>query len=619
MKPTLKWKKSNRQLFSSSSKDKDAGRSSTSTDTPPASPRSSNGSKCQPPTASQQIKPMSDALTIPEIILSIALFLNRPSLVQCCLVCKDWYTIFQPLLFRFVQASDFDRPNFIRAFQDHTRFATSIEWIQESPVVTPPVKKHLWYRIFRRRTPATRPTAVATSARPHLLCFQRPFEQLQNSLLAGQTPTLKKLSVRVQNQDPNLILRLSAKSVANLQISTRGYPARKPRMYMEDILRAYPNLVNLTLEGLFTLTSYLHEIGSQNGDEPVAVSSSTTSPPTSLFEHAPSISNLTSEEATQSTSITSSNVDSQDLTTLDNTSTSRTNGSSTLIQSLNLRLVDISQEGLIALSRYMPNLKSLLIEEFLVPDMMIKIYRWTWSTEFIHSLRISFPHLRSLRFAIPFDNIKEDAIVEILKSFPLLTTVGFRNSHFGRRALETLQEHCKYVDCLDVSFACANREFKGALLRFLQSWSQLRELEADGQVFHLDSPMDDNVVRTPWACTKLEKLVCGFQGSESMIFQHLAQFPLLSSLTISYPAILISPVETTLAWMANSTKMEYFWFSQHRHVTLDKTAVRWMLQHWPSLKKIHVAGGGSFEHKENVQQWCRDAQRLSLVVECDPI
>ncbi|KAF9995747.1 hypothetical protein BGZ65_008610, partial [Modicella reniformis] len=304
--------------------------------------------------------------------------------------------------------------------------------------------------------------------------------------------------------------------------------------------------------------------------------------------------------------------------TLSSTSTSSSSSSSSSsVQTLNLRLVDISQEGLVALSKLMPNLKSLLIEEFLVPDMMIKIYRWIWSTEFIHSLRTAFPHLRSLRFAIPFDNIKEDAIIEILKSFPLLTTVGFRNSYFGRRALETLQEHCKQVDCLDVSFACADpdREFKGALLRFLQTWTPLRELEADGVVFHLDTPMDDDVPnRIPWACTKLEKLVCGFQGSESQIFQHLSQFPMLSNLTISNPSLSISPIENTLAWMIHSTRMEYFWFSQYRQVPVDKAAVKWMLQHWPNLKKLHVAGG-SFEHKENVKQWCRDAQRLSLIID----
>jgi len=314
--------------------------------------------------------------------------------------------------------------------------------------------------------------------------------------------------------------------------------------------------------------------------------------------------------SSSSTSATAN--DTQALTEVDNNTADRWNSASQ-IQSLNLRLVDVSQEGLVALSKVMPNLKSLLIEEILGSDIMIKIYRWTWSTEFIHSLRASFPHLRSLRFAIPFDKIQEDAIVEILKSFPLLTTVGFRNACFGRRALETIQEHCKQVDCLDISFASANLELKSALLRFLQSWPQLRELEADGMIFHLDTPTDDGVLRLPWVCTKLEKLVCGFRGSESMIFQHLSQFPLLSSLTISGRPMSLSPIETTLAWMANSTRMEYFWFSRDR--PLDKAAVRWMLQHWPNLKKMHVAGSETFQYMPNVQQWCRDAQRFSLIVE----
>ncbi|KAF9574111.1 hypothetical protein EC968_007363 [Mortierella alpina] len=601
-------------------------------------------------------------LALPEILLAISTFLNRSTIARCSAVCKEWRNIFQPLLFRVIEAADFDRPEFVRAFQDHTRFATSIEWIQESAVATPAPKKQAWYRILRKKAP----TKPATDNR-------KPFEQLENSLLAGDTPALETLSVRIQNQDPNLILRLPASTVANLQISTRGYPARKRKVYMEDILRAYPNLVNLTLEGLFTLTSYVSEEARPAGN---LNSSSTTSPPSS--SSSGSSSSSASPPVTQSVNTAANPTGTGALATTTTTmagltisapfsavmssgqsmamsepsassipptppvsgaaaatnqgpSSATTAESSTLnegkgksvarrssIETLNLRLVDISQDGLIAISSMMPRLKSLLIEEFLVPDMMIKIYRWTWSKQFIYSLRESFPQLRSLRLAIPFDTIKEDTIVEILKAFPLLTTVGFRNSNFGRLAMETLQEHCELVECLDVSFGNANREFKGALLRFLQTWSRLRELEADGQVFHLDKPMDANVPMIPWACTKLEKLVCGFQGSESMIFQHLSQFPMLSSLTISYPALNISPTESTLAWMVKATRMEYFWFSQYRHLPLDKSTVHWILRHWPNLKTLHVAGG-MIEQKEIVKQWCREAQRLSLVVEYDRI
>lgn len=219
--------------------------------------------------------------------------------------------------------------------------------------------------------------------------------------------------------------------------------------------------------------------------------------------------------------------------------------------------------------------------------------------------------------AFPFDSIKEDTIIEILKSFPLLTTVGFRNSFFGTRALEVMQEHCKFVECLDVSFG-NSRGFKGALLQFLQTWTRLREFEADGFVFSLDTPVDDDVPRTPWACTKLEKLVCGFSGTESMIFQHLSQLPLLTSLTISYPSMSITPIETTLAWMAKSTKIEYFWFPQVRHVAVEKASVLWLLEHWPELKTLHVAGG-LVSQKEIVKQWCREAGKPNLVVEFDRV
>ncbi|KAF9117176.1 hypothetical protein BGX27_000025 [Mortierella sp. AM989] len=601
MKPTLRWKQSNRQLFSSG-KDKDTSVSSSSSSS--AISTSHSPSTAWKQITRRQIKPSIAALAIPEIVLSIAEFLNRPSLANCVRVCRDWQVIFQPLLFRVVQASDFDRLDFVSAFQNHTRFATSIEWIQELPTAISPPKKNTWQRIFRRKSPKS------------LISNGKPFEQLELSLMAGQTPVLETLSVRIQNQDPNLILRLPASTVHNLQISTRGYPAKKPRLYMEDILRAYPNLINLTLEGLYTLMTRLPEgegkdIGDLSSFPGHAVAQT----------HLPQfvISN-DSETIHETTSFTGQPFapQSSPLTNTSSKDKDKSIDRSSSIQTLNLRLVDISQNNLIAISALVPRLKNLLIEEFLVPDMMIKIYRWTWSTEFIHSLRDSFPHLRSLRLAIPFDSIKEDTIVEILKAFPLLTTVGFRNSHFGRKAMETLQEHCKQVECLDVSFGCADRQFKGALLRFLHSWPKLRELEADGQIFHLDKPLDDNVPRSPWACTGLEKLVCGFYGSESMIFQHLSQFPRLSNLTISYPSLNISPIESTLAWMEKSTRMEYFWFSQHRHQPLNKTTVLWILNNWPNLKKLHVAGG-VIGQKDTVKQWCRDAQRSSLVVEYDHI
>ncbi|KAF9939131.1 hypothetical protein BGZ67_009877 [Mortierella alpina] len=667
--PTLKWKRSNCQLFSSArDRDKEANSGSfpaTASSPPSISHQKSSTEHAPVPVHMQHHMGLPTVLALPEILLAISTFLNRSTVARCSTVCKEWRNIFQPLLFRVIEAADFDRPEFVRAFQDHTRFATSIEWIQESAVTTPAPKKQAWYRILRRKAP----TKPATDNR-------KPFKQLENSLLAGDTPALETLSVRIQNQDPNLILRLPASTVANLQISTRGYPARKRKVYMEDILLAYPNLINLTLEGLFTLTSHLSEetkppgnrassapssppfsssAGSSAASPPVTPPVNTAAPAEpaeagaaagvlaatttlagltisapfsvvmssgqSLAMSGPTGSSILPTPPSSAPAATA-NQSSSSSATADISVLHESKGKSVArrssIETLNLRLVDISQDGLIAISSMMPRLRSLLIEEFLVPDMMIKIYRWTWSKQFIHSLRESFPQLRSLRLAIPFDTIKEDTIVEILKAFPLLTTVGFRNSNFGRLAMETLQEHCKLVECLDVSFGNANREFKGALLRFLQTWSRLRELEADGQVFHLDKPMDANVPMIPWACTKLEKLVCGFQGSESMIFRHLSQFPMLSSLTISYPALNISPTESTLAWMVKATRMEYFWFSQYRHLPLDKSTVHWILTHWPNLKILHVAGG-MIEQKEIVKQWCRDAQRLSLVVEYDRI
>ncbi|KAF9142086.1 hypothetical protein BG015_001055 [Linnemannia schmuckeri] len=596
----------------------------------------------------------SVALTIPEIILAIATFLNRATIAQCAVVCKDWYTIFQPLLFRAIKAADFDQPDFVTSFLDHTRFATSIEWFQEiSPsssaagAVTLP-KKQAWHRIFGKKAPI----------RP-LTDPWKPFEQLKLILQADETPALEHLSVRIHNLDPNIVLDLRAPTVTNLQIGTRGYPARKPKVFMENILRSFPNLVHLTLEGLFTLSSHVAEsnavalagqggsTGSTGGtgvtggnEQSSSSSSSSASQPQQQAQgistltlpqapatlaaaaapHATTISGMTISgpfPVTPTPSTPLNGTANNGKSSLTTTATAQTTTTTSSIESLSLRLVDISQDHLLALARQMPRLSSLLIEEFLVPDMMIKIYRWTWSKQFIHSLRDSIPHLTSIRMAFPFDSIKEDTIIEILKSFPLLTTVGFRNSFFGTRALEVMQEHCKFVECLDVSFG-NSRGFKGALLQFLQTWTRLREFEADGFVFSLDKPIDDDVPRTPWACTKLEKLVCGFSGTESMIFQHLSQLPLLTSLTISYPSINITPIETTLAWMAKSTGIEYFWFPQIRHVPVERGSILWILEHWPRLRTLHIAGG-LVSQKETVKQWCREAGRPNLVVEFDRV
>ncbi|KAK3808880.1 MAG: hypothetical protein J3R72DRAFT_464449 [Linnemannia gamsii] len=627
----------------------------------------------------------SVALTIPEIILAIAVFLDRSTLAQCAVVCKDWYTIFQPLLFRIVKTVDFDQPNFVPSFLDYTRFATSIEWFQESiassgsgaSAASAVPKKQAWHRLFKKSSSSSNSTGsipLRNATDPHC----KPFDQLK--LVFDQpdgTPALESLSVRIHSLDPNIVLDLRAPTVTNLQIGTRGYPApaRKPKVFMENILRSFPNLVHLTLEGLFTLCSQAAEAnalvggvgvvsGNSCGNESSSSSSTASQPqaqgiltfpvqqqaPATPFQPppqqallaaaahtttiggmtisgpfpvTPQVDNLPPTPTFASVSPLTTDNHKGKSTLTDTTATSSYTSSSSAkaqtssIESLSLRLVDISQEGLLALARQMPRLQSLLIEEFLVPDMMIKIYRWTWSLEFIHSLRDLIPNLTSLRMAFPFDSIKEDTIIEILKSFPLLTTVGFRNSFFGTRALEVMQEHCKFVECLDVSFG-NSRGFKGALLQFLQTWPHLREFEADGFVFSLDKPIDDDVPRTPWACKGLEKLVCGFSGTESMIFQHLSQFPLLSSLTISYPSMNITPIETTLAWMAKSTRLEYFWFPQTRHVPVERGSIMWILEHWPELKTLHIAGG-LVSQKETVKQWCREAGRPHLVVEFDRV
>ncbi|GJJ77343.1 hypothetical protein EMPS_09702 [Entomortierella parvispora] len=639
MIPTLKWKRSNRQLLSSKDSQKTKESSPpTSNEPTPASSLSKRFNilerRTTAPTSSSAsaLRTLSPALSIPEIVLAIASYLNRSTLARCTAVCREWHHILQPLLFRVIHATDFDQPDFIRAFQDHTRFATSIEWIQEPPIKTSVPKKQAWHHIFRKKTPLPK-------------TMERTFKQLESSLHAGETPSLGKLSVRIQNQDPNMILTLPASTVSSLQISTKGYPVRKHKIYMEDILLAYPHLVHLTLEGLFTLTTHLVATGSGSSSSSPASSTSggetyipaapvaTTELPTAAAAAAEGGVTTATGAAismpfaavtsgaqhmpvfSSSLSISSENEMKSSKTSITAIRAAPPSG----IKTLNLRLVDISQEGLIAVSTLMPKLESLLIEEFLVPDMMIKIYRWNWSQSFIHSLKVSYPHLRSIRMAIPFDTIREDTIVEILKAFPLLTTVGFRNSWFGKRAMETLAEHCPLVESLDVSFGCAmHREFKGALLRFVQTNTRLRELEADGVIFHLDKLMDDDVVRTPWACSKLEKLVCGFQGTGSMIFQHVSQFLEMKSLTVSYPSLSISPHETTLAWMSKCTKMEYFWYSQYRHMPLDKATFQWILVHWPNLKTLHVAGGMA-KQGDIVRQWCRDANRQSLLVEYDRV
>lgn len=674
MVPTLKWKRSKSSL--NSPKEPTPPSSSSSSSSPPSTFHSflqktkdststdSNTSRISSKDRKNKDKHppqvVSSALIIPEVVLSIAHFLNRRTLAQCTRVCKHWNDIFQPLLFRYIESSDFDRPDFVQAFQQYSRFATSIEWIQE-PIRPPSPKKHAWHKIFRRRAEKPAP--------------QKQFEQLEQSL-AGETPALETLSVRIQNQDPNIILRLPASTVVNLQISTRGYPAKKPKVYMEDILASYPHLVILTLEGLFTLTTRLVDSSRQGSESTIypppallmndqnntvaallpmstTITSNAVSPPGSNQGGATTI--ITTTTATGSLGsgegmisdlavMSPSSSSSSSISSLSTSSTTSSTSASTtrawttnirtcsFIETLKLRLVDVSQEGLLALSEFLPRLESLLIEEFLVPDMMIKIYRWTWSTEFIHSLKESFPHLRVLRLAIPFDVIKEDTIVEILKTFPNLTTVGFRNSYFGQRALKTMQECCKNVDCLDISFGFSSREFKRDLLLFLQANTILREFEADGMIFHLDRSAededeDDMVVGgpnhsvpqplvLPWACTKLEKLVCGFQGTDSAIFQFLSRFPLLENLTVTYPSLNLTPVESTLGWLAKSNKIQYFWFSQYRHLPMDKSSIQWMLTHWPNLKTLHVAGGG-FIQREAIRQMFKDAQRLSVHVEYD--
>ncbi|KAG0288769.1 hypothetical protein BGZ98_004145, partial [Dissophora globulifera] len=545
----FEWKSSNRPLptfkdkaHSSPSATLMAGNSLSSSSTPPLH---------QPVSllTPSQIKP---TLVIPEILLAIAAFLSRHFLAQCALVCKEWNAVFQPLLFRVVLATDFDHPNFLHAFQNYSRFVTSIECVQGSSTSLP-AASNAWRRFCHRvALSSSYSSSMSSSSRPFAILSRRPFEQLQNSLLPGQTPLLESLFVQIQNQDPNCILRLSASTVSNLWINTGGYLAKRARLYMEDTLRSYPNLIHLTLEGRFTLSSRLFE---EQG-----------------FDNTPRL-DVKGKAVDRSFSL----------------------------ESLHLRLVGISQEELLALSVLLPRLKSLLFEESLTPNIMVKTYHWKWSSSFVQLLRTAFPHLQSLRFAFLFDSIKEDTIIEILRSFPRLTTVGFRNAHFGKRAMETLREYCKFVECLEVSFArsCSEEfrtQFKAELLRSFRAWSGLRELVVSEIIFYLDVPIDAGVIRAPWACIQLEKLVCGFHGPESMIFQFISQFPMLTHLTITQPPLNISCIDTTLAWMSRSTKIEYLSFEQHRKYPLKRETFQWLLNHLPNLKKVHVAGTVS-EHQ----------------------
>ncbi|KAG0307294.1 hypothetical protein BGZ98_000634 [Dissophora globulifera] len=544
------------------------------------------------------------ALDIPEILMTIALSLNRHSLTNCARVCKDWKAVFQSQLYCVILAADFYRPGFVRSFQNNISVVTSIEWIQESPARLPVAsKKSVWHRFHRRKT-----------SRPLASISHESIIQLQQSLSAGPTPSLKSLSVRVQNQHPKCILSLAAATVISLQISTTGRcpMSSSPRLYMGDILRSYPSLVRLTLNGIFTLSS--RPLGEQAVPTPgptafLATAAATTA--IGLSIPSPFSSPSLGLHTSSSSSTAHNEVVGVQSMALDRTSS---------IESLSLCQADISQDELLELRVFLPELKSLLIEELSAHNEMIRTYYWTWSPTFIRSLRTAFPHLRSLRLGFMFKIIEENTIVEILQSFPLLTTVGFRNAKFGQRAMEALQQHCKFVVCLDVSFAYGDDQFKAALnaelLHFLRTSTQLRELVAEGVIFHLEEPTATGVVRTLWACTKLKKLVCGFQGTESTIFQHLSQFPMLSQLTIVHPSLIISSIDTTLALMGQSNKIEYFGFKQQHGQLLKKETIEWLLKHLPSLKKLHVAGG-AIEQKKAAKKWRREAQRLGVVVEID--
>ncbi|KAG0299075.1 hypothetical protein BGZ98_010358 [Dissophora globulifera] len=552
------------------------------------------------------------ALAIPEILMVIALFLNRHSLTNCARVCKGWKAVFQPQLFSVICAADFDLPGFVHAFQNNIPAVTSIEWIQESlPRLPASSKESVWRHIYRT-TALFGSSSSSPSSRTLATLNLEPFVQLEQCLLAEPMPSLKSLSVRVQNNDPNCILRLATTTIVNLQISTTGYRpmALWPLLYMEDILEHCPNLVHLTLEGIFTLGS--RSLRKQAVLTPGPAASLATAVATTaicLNISSPFPSPFLGPHTSPS-SLSAHN----SAVGVWNRAAQRPSS----IESLTLRQVNISQDELLALRDLLPKLKSVLIEELLTHNEMIRTYYWTWSPTFTRSLRTAFPHIQSLRLAFMFEIIEEKTIVEILQSFPLLTTVGFRNARFGQRAMEALQQHCKLVECLDVSLVYGDERFKAELnaelLHFLQTWPHLRELEAEGVIFHIEAPIRSNVIRKSWACTKLEKLVCGFQGTESTIFQHLSQFPMLWHLMIVHPSLIISSVDTTLAWMARSTKIEYFWFKQQHGQLLKKGTIEWFLKHWPNLKKLHVAGG-AIEQKKAAKKWRREAQRLGVDVE----
>ncbi|KAF9577720.1 hypothetical protein BGW38_006884 [Lunasporangiospora selenospora] len=509
----------------------------------------------------------TDPWMLPELLALLATYMSPRTIARCSRVNSVWRSIFEPFLYRIVTPAQLERPGFFGALQRNLHAVRTLHWDPTSWKALAPrtpkalrLLKHIGVHL-RRSTASTTPAS---------------FSQFASQ--ATQMAALTHLVVRIPSkQHPSSILLRRLPSIETLELIMEGRPDFRPTLHLEDILSAYPSLRTLKLDGCFVLSSHRHEMQAavQTTDE--------------------SWSRIWPRARTTPRDVVSSS-----------------------IVSLTLRQVEISQEGLLALSPLLQRLYALCIEESSESGSFHLggtngTFRWDWTRDFVLDLKSHFPLLSAFHANLLRRPIPEPIIIEILTAFPALTSVGFRFGNFGTQAFKILADRCPSLETLDLGYSHIPPGFTTALIRYVRNSPHLRKLDVSGATLPVYNYFLNNVIHGEWKCEHLESLACGFMGEVNDIFAFVSRFRSLRHLTIMQTHLGIPNLDTSLELLKPCGRMESFRFTLPRDQRIKRRAIQKMLFIWPGFRTLHIDQAPE-RHGMTIKKWCENEQRHSVAI-----
>ncbi|KAF9113901.1 hypothetical protein BGX27_000590 [Mortierella sp. AM989] len=530
----------------------------------------------------------SSPLDLPEILYTLVQFLDRYSILQASLVCRDWSRVFAPLLFREVRFEDWVYPGFPELFQKNVDQVVTLEW-KKSMTIAKRRRREIERRHLEQQGESVKALRSEQLPLPTLssICLEdlasvlRPANAHRLRLLVIQGEMeLRRFLLTILPQLPTLTCLRIEDSLSWQKIS------------IKEIMGACgPSLLSLDCDSSVALQFD----DSFQGHHPVAHSESTAED---------TVGGGNSGGAPSGSGIITDNIVSSH-SNIHNTMESLQSGSSHLVQQLRvLRLhkTSLSDQELLRLVQECPYLEELYLHQesgaaltgghHASPDTStemisstntttVNIHQWNWSTEFVNDLSKSCSNLTRLYLSPGcFRSLPEEVILKVLDTFPKLHILGVPFSQFGDRAMQEIlktrlktetdqlttkgsgtgptlhstaispaPQKYRALTSLNISHLKGSRLSSTMLQAFLEQSTALIHFHGDEHMIRVGDMIADGLqTRTlrPWGCTKLETLVIGFRlldnnggdlqkiefGDHEAIFQQLSLLSRLRKLEI---------------------------------------------------------------------------------------